>query len=111
MSSGHRFLRGEEAARNAANECSPIHLGGSVVDNGVRQCYTIHLRRRRLEKLRVLASDCRGASALEHDALRLLMAALKVPTFDGHLNQSNTDWRRWFDAIHTAPEIDPGIQA
>ena len=22
---------------------------------------------------------------------------MKVPTFDGHLNQSNTDWRRWFD--------------
>jgi hypothetical protein len=28
------------------------------------------------------------------------MDVLKVPTFDGHLNQSNTDGRRWFDA-HT----------
>ena len=25
---------------------------------------------------------------------------------DAPLNQSNTDWRRWFDAIHTAQEID-----
>jgi len=38
--------------------------------------------------------------------LRPLVADLKLPTFDGHLNQSNTDWRRWFDAIHTAQEID-----
>src|SRR5512140_3136083 len=36
---------------------------------------------------------------------------VNVPTFDGHLNQSNTDWRRWFDAIHTAQEIDSGLQA
>jgi len=25
---------------------------------------------------------------------RLLLAGLKVPTFDGHLNESNTDLRR-----------------
>jgi len=40
-----------------------------------------------------------------------VLAEMKLPTFDGHLNQSNTDWRRWFDAIHTAQEIDSGIQA
>ena len=45
----------------------------------------------------------------QHESLQRV--EMKVPTFDGHLNQSNTDWRRWFDAIHTAQEIDSGIQA
>ena len=44
-------------------------------------------------------------------AVRLLLAALKVPTFDGHLNESNTDFEEVFDGVHAAQEIDSGIQA
>ena len=36
---------------------------------------------------------------------------LKLPTFDGHLNWSNTDFKEVFDGIHTTQEIDSGIQA
>jgi transposase len=34
------------------------------------------------------------AAAFEDEALRPVVAELKVPTFDGHLNESNTDLRR-----------------
>jgi len=40
-----------------------------------------------------------------------LLAGLKVPTFDGHLNESNTDFEEVFDGVHAAQEIDSGIQA
>ena len=37
------------------------------------------------------------------------MADLKVPTFDGHLNWSNTALEEVFYGICTAQEIDAGI--
>src|SRR5215831_18908160 len=40
-----------------------------------------------------------------------VLAALKVPTFDGHLNWSNTALEGVFYGIRTAQEIDAGIQA
>src|SRR6266478_7974338 len=41
-----------------------------------------------------LDSRCRRAAALGDEALRPVLAVLKLPTFDGHLNESNTDLRR-----------------
>jgi len=40
--------------------------------------------------VRLLAVKHRQMTAMERKALRLVVADLKVPTFDGHLNQSNT---------------------
>lgn len=42
---------------------------------------------------------------------RLELAELKVPTFDGHLNEDDTDLKRCSDGIQAAQEIDSGIQA
>jgi len=38
----------------------------------------------------IIQSHVGRTTALEHGALRLVLAGMKVPTFGGHLNQSNT---------------------
>ena len=40
-----------------------------------------------------------------------VMADLKVPTFDGHLNWSNTGSKEVFDGILAAQETESRIQA
>jgi hypothetical protein len=49
-------------------------------------------------------------SALERRTQSLLLAEMNIPTFDGHLNESNMT-EEVFDGIHTAQETDSGIQA
>jgi hypothetical protein len=43
--------------------------------------------------------------------LRQLLANLKVPTFDGHLNSSNTGSKEVFNGILAAQKTESGIQA
>ena len=83
-----RAVIGQSHEQRSSLACGDLlrALSGAVVGSPGGVCK----KRRRLPGgqfscTRAVARACRHA-ALEDEALRLLVAALKVPTFDGHLN-------------------------
>ena len=89
------------ATVNAAPIESPHARLGTPVNS--RTAWLRLLRRRERQSWR--------RPSIHRFAVRPLLADMKVPTFDGHLNESNTDFEEVFDGIHAAQEIDSGIQA